>query len=108
MSDFDGSRPLANYGTPGPGYQDAPSPPPANNLVWAILAVLCFWPLGIASVVNAAKVNPLMANGDVEGARAASRKAKNYAIWSAVVAGAVVCFSVGLTVLAIVLPAPGS
>lgn len=34
-----------------------------------------------ASVVNAARVNGLWANGDVEGARVASRRAKRYAIW---------------------------
>ena len=108
MSESDGSLPLAYPGTPGPGYQDVTGPPPADNLAWAILAVFCFWPLGIASVVNAAKVNGLWANGDVEGARVASRKAKRYAIWCAVVAGACVCFGVGLTVLAIMSPAPGS
>ncbi|HEY8652212.1 MAG TPA: CD225/dispanin family protein [Dermatophilaceae bacterium] len=108
MSDFDSSRALAYPGTPGPGYQDAAGSQPADNLVWAILAVFCFWPLGVASVVNAAKVNGLWANGDVEGARAASRKAKRYAIWSAAVAGACVCVGVGLTVLAIMSPAPGS
>lgn len=108
MAESDDSRPLAYPGTPGQGYRDVAGSPPADNLAWAILAIFCFWPLGIASVVNAAKVNGLWANGDVEGARAASRKAKRYAIWCAVVAGLVVCFSVGLTVFSIMSPAPGS
>ena len=108
MSDVHGSRPLDYPGNAGLLCQVGPGSPPADNLVWAILAVFCFWPLGVAAVVNAAKVNSLWATWDVEGARAASRKARLYAIWSAVIAGACVCFGVGLTVLSIVLPAPGS
>ncbi|MQP74357.1 CD225/dispanin family protein [Stenotrophomonas sp. MYb238] len=60
------------------------SPVVSNNLVWAILStVLCCLPLGIVSIIHAAKVNGLLAAGDVAGAREAADKAKKWAIWSA-------------------------
>ena len=66
------------------------NPVVSNNLVWAILSTLfCCLPLGIVSIVHAAKVNGLLAAGDVSGAREASEKAKKWAIWAAV-AGIVV------------------
>jgi hypothetical protein len=58
--------------------------------VWAILStVLCCLPLGIASIVFAAQVNGKYQSGDIAGAQESSRKAKQFAIWSAV-AGLVV------------------
>ncbi|WP_374249458.1 CD225/dispanin family protein [Thermomonas sp.] len=55
-----------------------------NNLVWAILATLfCCLPLGIVSIVYASKVDGLRAAGNVAGAWEASRKAKSWALWSA-------------------------
>ena len=60
------------------------NPVVSNNLVWAILSTLfCCLPLGIVSIVHAAKVNGLLAAGDVTGAREAADKAKKWAIWSA-------------------------
>ncbi|MGV8960006.1 MAG: CD225/dispanin family protein [Stenotrophomonas sp.] len=57
----------------------------SNNLVWAILSTLfCCLPLGIVSIIHAAKVNSLLAAGDVAGARDAADKAKKWAIWAAV------------------------
>ena len=53
-----------------------------NHLVWAILV----------SIIQAAKVNGLVAAGDIAGAQAASASAKKWAIISAGVA-------IGLTVL---------
>jgi hypothetical protein len=76
------------YGAPQYGQpygQPAGSPPP-NYLVWAILStIFCCLPLGIASIVFAAQVNGKYAAGDVAGAQESSRKAKQFAIWSAVV-----------------------
>ena len=76
------------YGAPqygSPYGQPAGSPPP-NYLVWAILStIFCCLPLGIASIVFAAQVNGKYAAGDVAGAQESSRKAKQFAIWSAVV-----------------------
>jgi hypothetical protein len=69
------------------GYGPPPgAPPPDNYLVWAILStILCCLPLGIVSIVFAAQVNEKWARGDVAGATESSRKAKQYAIWSAAV-----------------------
>jgi hypothetical protein len=87
------SQPGQPYGSPqygAPQYgqpygQPAGSPPP-NYLVWAILStIFCCLPLGIASIVFAAQVNGKYAAGDVAGAQESSRKAKQFAIWSAVV-----------------------
>lgn len=53
--------------------------------MWAILStVLCCLPLGVASIVFAAQVNGKWAAGDVQGAQESARKAKTFAIWSAV------------------------
>ena len=68
-------------------------PPPQNYLVWAILStILCCLPLGVASIVFSTQVNSKWAQGDVAGANESARKAKLFAIWSAVVGliGAVV------------------
>jgi hypothetical protein len=60
--------------------------PPQNYLVWAILStIFCCLPLGVASIVFASQVNGKWAAGDVAGAQASSRKAKQFAIWSAAV-----------------------
>jgi hypothetical protein len=65
----------------GPGY----GAPPPNNLVWAILStVLCCLPLGVASIVFASQVNSKWAMGDVQGAYDSARKAKSFAMWSAI------------------------
>lgn len=69
-----------------PQYGAPTGSPPSNNLVWAILSTLfCCLPLGIVSIVFAAQVNSKWTAGDVAGAMEASKKAKNFAIWSAVV-----------------------
>jgi predicted secreted protein len=92
MSDFPGSpdQPPTPYGygaAPPPSYGSASpgGPPPPNYLVWAILTtVFCCLPLGIASIVFAAQVNGKWAAGDVAGANESSRKARQFAIWSAI------------------------
>lgn len=66
----------------------APDNKPNNYLVLAILCTLiCCWPFGIASIVNAAKVDVLWNFGAYSEAQKASDKAKKFAIISAVVAG---------------------
>jgi len=60
---------------------------PNNYLVLSILAtIFCCWPLGIPAILQASKVNSKFAEGDYNGAKEASRKAKNWTIWSAVAA----------------------
>lgn len=78
-------------------------PPPANNLVWAILTtVFCCLPFGIASIVYAAQVNGKWAAGDVAGAQASSASAKKWAIVAAVV-GVIflVLYIIGVVVLGV-------
>lgn len=68
----------------------APGPAPDNNLVWAILSTLfCCLPLGIVSIVKAASVNSLWAQGQYAQAQKASEDARKFAMWGAV-AGVVV------------------
>src|SRR5260370_30857925 len=59
-----------------------------NYLTQAILVTVCCgcWPLGIVAIVQAARVNGLIAQGDYEGARRASESAKMWCIISFVVA----------------------
>jgi hypothetical protein len=55
-----------------------------NNLVWAILSTLfCCLPLGIVSIVYAARVDGLRAAGDIDGARDAASKAGRWALFAA-------------------------
>lgn len=63
--------------------------PPPSYLVWAILSVLCCWPLAIVSIVFATQVNGKWAIGDVAGAQVASECARKFAIWSLIAWGIV-------------------
>lgn len=73
-----------NAPPPPPPSQGAATPPP-NHLVWAILTtIFCCLPLGVVSIIYAAQVNGKYQSGDVAGAQESSRKAKQWAIWSAV------------------------
>jgi hypothetical protein len=81
--------PPPSYGAMPPG-QPPMGPPPQNYLVWSILTTLfCCMPLGVASIVFSAQVNGKWAAGDFAGAQESSRKAKQFALWSAII-GAVV------------------
>lgn len=65
---------------PGPSQEYVP-----NHLVWAILTTLfCCLPLGIVSIVYSSQVDGRRAAGDVFGARESARKARLWAIWSAI------------------------
>ncbi len=78
--------------------------PPPNYLVWAILStVLCCLPLGIASIVYAAQVNSKWAAGDAAGAQESSRKAKQFATWSAITSVALFALYIVFAVLGGVL-----
>ncbi|GAB3675287.1 CD225/dispanin family protein [Angustibacter aerolatus] len=101
-----------SYGSPPPqgggfgGYGGPAGPPPPNYLVWAILTtIFCCLPLGVVSIVFSAQVNGKYAGGDVAGAQDSSRKAKQFAIWSAI-AGVIV--AVLYIVLVVVLGVVGS
>jgi hypothetical protein len=50
-----------------------------NYLVQSILVtILCCWPFGIPAIIFAAKVDGLVARGDIAGAMEASKKAKTW------------------------------
>ena len=60
-------------------------PMPDNYLVFAIIStIFCCWPLGIVSIINSVKVGSAYAEGDYEGAKEASVKAKKWATWTAI------------------------
>lgn len=60
---------------------------PGNHLPWAILSTLfCCLPLGIVSIVYAAKVDGLYSAGKYEEAQEAADKAKKYALYGAICA----------------------
>lgn len=71
-----------------PGVNHPPvnmGPCPSSNLVWGILTTLfCCLPLGIVSIVYAAKVSGLYSAGMYDAAVDASRKAGKWAMWSAI------------------------
>ncbi|GAB3582139.1 CD225/dispanin family protein [Calidifontibacter terrae] len=90
------------YGQSSPyGYPKTPAGPPPNNyLVWAILStVLCCLPLGIVSVVFSTQVNSKWSLGDVQGAHESARKAKLWAIASAIVSLVVGVLYVGILLI---------
>jgi predicted secreted protein len=90
------------YGQPAYGQPTYGGEPPPNYLVWAILStIFCCLPLGIASIVFAAQVNSKWSAGDVAGAQDASRKAKQFAIWSAVAGAIIVAIYLVVVVVAV-------
>jgi len=63
------------------------TPPPAggsatvpNNLVIAIISILCCLPLGIPAIIFATQVNNKAAAGDIAGAQESAKKAKMFAM----------------------------
>jgi len=58
----------------------ASATPVANNLVLAIISVLCCLPLGIPAIIFATQVNTKVAAGDIAGAQESAAKAKKFAI----------------------------
>lgn len=66
------------------GNYDKPSRPD-SNMLWAILSTLfCCLPLGIVSIIYAAKVDGLYVSGDYKGAKEAADNAMKYAQYGAV------------------------
>ena len=68
------------YAAPPPPVGGSAGSPPPNNLVLAIISLLCCWPVGIPAVIFAAQVNGKWASGDQAGAVEASAKARKFAI----------------------------
>uniref|UniRef100_A0A0B7BB33 Uncharacterized protein n=2 Tax=Arion vulgaris TaxID=1028688 RepID=A0A0B7BB33_9EUPU len=58
-----------------------------SNMGLALFACLCcFWPLGLIAIFKANDSQNSLARGDLEGAAARGREARNYSLWSIVVA----------------------
>ena len=56
-----------------------PRPPmPPSHLAMAIMAVFVFWPVGLAAIINAAKVDRFLFTGDYAAADKASAKAAKF------------------------------
>lgn len=60
-----------------------PTPPPSNNLAWAILTtILCCMPFGIVAIVKAASVERLWYQGFHEEAQKAAKSAGTWSLVS--------------------------
>ncbi|MCQ2112151.1 MAG: CD225/dispanin family protein [Bacteroidaceae bacterium] len=78
---------------------DVPPIKPESNLVWGILCTcLCCIPFGIVSIVYANKVDSYWMVGLYAEAEKASRMARNWAIW-----GAIICVAVNVIILLLFL-----
>ncbi|MEU0568064.1 CD225/dispanin family protein [Nonomuraea sp. NPDC005983] len=74
-----GQQPPGGGGYGQPGGYGAPSTPPDNHLVAAILTTLfCCLPFGIVSIVKSSQVNSKWQAGDYQGAMQASEEAKTW------------------------------
>ena len=95
--------PAAAPATPATHASTAPAEQVPTHLAWAIVVtLLCCWPLGVVAIVYAARVEGLRARGDIAGAKRASRLARLWAMWSALV---MVLLIVPAILVAIALPA---
>lgn len=111
---LDELRPLFGYQAPGPnpyagapaygtpyGYgnpmqpQNRPAMPP-DNLVWSILCVLFFFPLGIIPLIYSIQVSTHYDRGNYEGAENASRKSLQWARGLAIAAA--VCIGISIAI----------
>ena len=68
--------------------QNKPTRPQTYLALAIVSTILCCLPLGIVSIVYAAKVNGAYAEGDYEGAQKASNNAKTWGI-AAIAVGAI-------------------
>jgi hypothetical protein len=62
-----------------------PGPAVDNNMTMSIVSIFLFWPLAIPAILNASKVNTLLAQGDVTGAQAAAAESKKWSKWAIIV-----------------------
>jgi hypothetical protein len=74
---------------------------PNNYLVWSILVtIVCCWPVGIAAIVNAAKVDGAWSRGDYAGAQKYSANAKKFTIITAAIGGVFAAVNIVFFILA--------
>lgn len=89
-----------------PAYSAAYAPGSVPNYLWQsiVVTVLCCLPFGVVSIVHAAKVDSLLAQGDLVGATAASKSAKNWAIAGLATWGGIV----GIYLIFVIIVAVGA
>jgi hypothetical protein len=86
------------YGAPQMGYPAAPGGVKPNNyLAWSIVSIFLFWPLGIAAIINATKVDPACQMGNAVMAQEHSNKAKMFSMIATIIGavGFVISFIIG-------------
>ena len=86
------------YGAPQMGYPAAPGGVKPNNyLAWSIVSIFLFWPLGIAAIINATKVDPAWQMGNAAMAQEHSNKAKKFSMIATIIGavGFVIYFIIG-------------
>ena len=97
----DGVAVCSSCGTPVSAAVPAPGEKIENHLTGAILTTLCCClPFGIVSIVYAAKVNGLVAAGDLAGARKAADQAKTWINWGVGIGVVVQLINVAVQVFA--------
>ena len=68
------------------GYPAAPGGVKPNNyLAWSIVSIFLFWPLGIAAIINATKVDPAWQMGNAAMAQEHSNKAKMFSMIATII-----------------------
>lgn len=86
------------YGAPRMGYPAAPGGVKPNNyLAWSIVSIILLWPLGIAAIINATKVDPAWQMGNAAMAQEHSNKAKMFSMIATIIGavGFVIYFIIG-------------
>jgi Interferon-induced transmembrane protein len=74
------------YGAPQMGYPAAPGGvKPNDHLAWSIVSIFLFWPLGIAAIINATKVDPAWQMGNAAMAQEHSNKAKMFSMIATII-----------------------
>jgi predicted secreted protein len=70
---------------------------PNNYLAWSIVSIFLFWPLGIAAIINATKVDPAWQMGNAAMAQEHSNKAKMFSMIATIIGavGFVIYFIIG-------------
>lgn len=82
-------------------YTSSQAHPNIPNYLWQsiVATVLCCMPFGVVAIVFAAKVDSLVARGDLAGAQAASQSAKNWTIAAAATGGVIILAYFGLVIV---------
>ncbi len=114
---LDELRILFEYQAPGPNpYAGAPvygtmqsqnrPKMPSDNLVWSILCVFFFFPLGIIPLVYSIQVSSFYGRGDYEGAERASRNSLQWA--KGLTIAAAVCIGISIAIFVVIVIATTS